>query len=40
MDSEKQLSWGVYEDASLHSPEILIMANKAADTEAVMVNVS
>ena len=40
MDSEKQVSWGVYEDTSLHSPEILIIANKAADTEAVMVNVS
>lgn len=34
MDSEKQVSWGVYEDASLHSPEILIIDNKAADTEA------
>ena len=34
MDSEKQVSWGVYEDTSLHSPEILIIANKAADTEA------
>ena len=40
MDSEKRVSWGVYEDTSLHSPEILIIANKAADTEAVMVNVS
>ena len=40
MDSEKQVSWGVYEDTSLHSPEILIIANKAADTEAMMVNVS
>ena len=40
MDSEKQVSWGVYEDTSLNSPEILIIANKAADTEAVMVNVS
>lgn len=34
MDSEKQVSWGVYEDTSLHSPEILLIANKAADTEA------
>ena len=34
MDSEKQVSWGVYEDTSLHSPEILIIANRAADTEA------
>ncbi|MGO5246682.1 hypothetical protein ACTQ16_15670 [Prevotella sp. LCP21S3_D2] len=34
MDSEKRVSWGVYEDTSLHSPEILIIANKAADTEA------
>ena len=34
MDSEKQVSWGAYEDTSLHSPEILIIANKAADTEA------
>ncbi len=34
MDSEKRVSWGVYEDASLHSPEILIIDNKAADTEA------
>lgn len=34
MDSEKRVSWGVYEDNSLHSPEILIIANKAADTEA------
>lgn len=34
MDSEKRVSWGVYEDASLHSPEILIIANKAAVTEA------
>ena len=40
MDSEKRVSWGVYEDTSLHSPEILIIANKAADTKAVMVNVS
>lgn len=40
MDSEKRVSWGVYEDTSLHSPEILIIANKASDTEAVMVNVS
>ena len=40
MDSEKRVSWGVYEDTSLHSPEILIIANKDADTEAVMVNVS
>ena len=40
MDSEKQVSWGVYEDTSLNSPEILIIANKDADTEAVMVNVS
>ena len=32
MDSEKRVSWGVYEDTSLHSPEILIIANKAADT--------
>lgn len=34
MDSEKRVSWGVYEDTSLHSPEILIIANKAADTVA------
>lgn len=34
MDSEKRVSWGIYEDTSLHSPEILIIANKAADTEA------
>ena len=34
MDSEKRVSWGVYEDTSLHSPEILVIANKAADTEA------
>ena len=34
MDSEKRVSWGVYEDTSLHSPEILIIANKAAETEA------
>ena len=34
MDSEKRVSWGVYEDTSLHSPEILIIANRAADTEA------
>ena len=34
MESEKRVSWGVYEDTSLHSPEILIIANKAADTEA------
>ena len=34
MDSEKRVSWGVYEDTSLHSPEILLIANKAADTEA------
>lgn len=34
MNSEKRVSWGVYEDTSLHSPEILIIANKAADTEA------
>lgn len=34
MDSEKRVSWRVYEDTSLHSPEILIIANKAADTEA------
>lgn len=34
MDSEKRVSWGVYEDNSLLSPEILIIANKAADTEA------
>lgn len=34
MDSEKRVSWGVYEDTSLHSPEILIIDNKAADTEA------
>lgn len=34
MDSEKRVSWGVYEDTSLHTPEILIIANKAADTEA------
>lgn len=34
MDSEKRVSWGVYKDTSLHSPEILIIANKAADTEA------
>ena len=40
MDSEKRVSWGVYEDTSLHSPEILIIDNMAADTEAVMVNVS
>lgn len=33
MDSEKQVSWGVYEDTSLHSPEILIIVNRAADTE-------
>ena len=34
MDSEKRVSWGVYEDTSLHSPEILVIDNKAADTEA------
>lgn len=34
IDSEKRVSWGVYEDTSLHSPEILLIANKAADTEA------
>ena len=34
MDSEKRVSWGVYEDTSLHSPEILIIDNMAADTEA------
>ena len=34
MDSEKRVSWGVYEDTSLHSPEILLIANKTADTEA------
>ena len=34
MDSEKRVSWGIYEDTSLHSPEIIIIANKAADTEA------
>ena len=34
MDSEKRVSWKVYEDTSLHSPEILIIANKAVDTEA------
>ena len=34
MDSEKRVSWGIYEDTSLHSPEILIIANKAADTDA------
>lgn len=34
MNSEKRVSWGVYEDTSLHSPEILIIANRAADTEA------
>lgn len=34
MDSEKRVSWGVYEDTSLHSPEILIIAIRAADTEA------
>lgn len=33
MDSEKQVSWGVYEDTSLHTPEILVINNKAADTE-------
>ena len=32
MDSEKRVSWGVYEDTSLHSPEILIIDNMAADT--------
>ena len=32
MDSEKRGSWGVYEDTSLHSPEILIIDNMAADT--------
>lgn len=34
MDSEKRVSWGVYEDTSLHSPEILLIANKVSDTEA------
>ena len=34
MDSGKRVSWGVYEDTSLHSPEILIIVNRAADTEA------
>lgn len=34
MDSEKRVSWGVYEDTSLHSPEILVIANKAAVTDA------
>ena len=34
MDSEKRVSWGVYEDTSLHSPEILIIDNMAADAEA------
>lgn len=34
MHSEKRVSWGVYEDTSLHSPEILIIDNMAADTEA------
>lgn len=34
MDSEKRVSWGVYEDNSLLSPEILIIANKAANSEA------
>lgn len=34
MDSEKRVSWGVYEDTSLHSPEILIIDNMATDTEA------
>ena len=32
MDSEKRVSWGVYEDTSLHSPEIHIIDNMAADT--------
>lgn len=34
MDSEKRVSWGVYEDTSLHSPEILVIANKDAVTDA------
>lgn len=34
MDSEKRVSWGVYEDTSLHSPEILVIDNMAADTVA------
>lgn len=34
MDFEKRVSWGVYEDTTLHSPEILIIVNRAADTEA------
>ena len=34
MDSEKRVTWGVYEDTSLHTPEILIIANKAAVTDA------
>lgn len=34
MDSEKRVSWGVYEDTSLHSPEILLIANKVSDTKA------
>lgn len=34
MNSEKRVSWGVYEDTSLHSPEILVIDNMAADTVA------
>lgn len=29
MDSEKRVSWGVYEDTSLHSPEILIICQQS-----------
>lgn len=34
MNSEKRVSWGVYEDTSPHSPEILVIDNMAADTVA------
>ena len=38
MDSEKRVSWGVYEDTSLHSPEILIIDNMASDTVGINDN--